>query len=407
MTWSTRVTAALIEALLLSSIAAALPPASAPFLAPSAAAAAAPPRGPSLVSSEPGSRGSAQRADTGQAPIRLLARAEALDLGQPGRAAAAGFDFGASGTASGAAPMVMALAEQLGTSTATDPFTPDKSAHLFTMSDGAQIAIYFDGTDTVFRTHVGSWSAPTTLPMCCNRHHDQSAWTRNGDTVYGITAGSTSDVAAVWKLAYSAGAVTLSSNTVWCCNAPGRVFGAYWDATNQLMHVYYEMGSTFVLNAINSSLAQVYFANGIGGSAAATDAIAGDGTSVFYYGYTSGTNVTVVKVTASASAYTQRTEVGTPQLSVDGRGGSMIWDGSELLYVINDGDSKLRLLRRHAQDTYRPTTSRRPRSPRERNPRSRARARLATWYSSIQLLPGKRTARFATSLARAGCGTLR
>jgi RHS repeat-associated protein len=247
--------------------------------------------------------------------------------------------------------MVMALAEQLGTSTATDPFMPDKSAHLFTMSDGAQLAIYWDGTDTVYRTHVGSWSAPTALSVCC--HHDQSAWTRSGDAVYGITAGTSSGVAYAWKLAYAAGTITASANQIWCCNTPGRVFGAYWDATNQLMHVYYEMGSTYVLNAINTSLAQVYVANGIGGSAAATGAIAGDGTNVFYYGYTSGTAVTVVKVTASASTYTQRIEVGTPQLSVDGRGGSMVWDGSELLYVINDGDSKLRLLRRHAQDTYR------------------------------------------------------
>jgi RHS repeat-associated protein len=285
--------------------------------------------------------------------MRLSARAPAFDFGQPGRAAAAGSDIAASGTASGAAPMVMALAEQLGTSTAIDPFTPDKSAHLFAMSDGAQIAIYFDGTDTVFRTRVGSWSAPTTLPLCCNQHHDQSAWTRNGDALYGLTSGSTAGTAIAWKLAYSGGVITLSGNQVWCCNGPGRVFGAYWDATNQLMHVYYQMGSQYVLNAINTSLTQVYFDNGAAGSAAATGAIAGEGTNVFYYGYTTGTGVTVVKVTASATAYTERTEVGTPQLSVDGRGGAMVWDGTELLYVINDGDAKLRLLRRHGQDAYR------------------------------------------------------
>ena len=164
----------------------------------------------------------------------------------------------------------------------------------------------------------------------------------------------TSDVAEAWKLTYAAGAViTVSGNPIWRCNAPGRVLsGVYWDATNQLMHAYYQMGSTYVLNAINTSLAPGLFCQryrrlkrlrpaGSPGTARTSSITA-----------TSPAPLAVVQVTASASAYTFRTELGTPTLAAAATGGSLYWDGSTMIYLANEGDAKIRVTGRSAQDSY-------------------------------------------------------
>ena len=78
----------------------------------------------------------------------------------------------------------------------------------------------------------------------------------------------------------------------------------------------------------------------------------GDGGATFFYGAASGTTLTIVRVTASSSAYVETLETGTPALGASATAGALAWDGTNVLYVANENDAKLRLTVRTAQDTY-------------------------------------------------------
>ena len=242
---------------------------------------------------------------------------------------------------------------------AADPVDKDASAHLFTMSDGARLAIYRSRNASYFRLKAhGTWGAPIDMGEW---FRTRSGWTRNGDTLFGIAASTVNDRLYIVKLAYADGQVTQSWQNIWCCDTPGYIGGVYYDAVNALVHIRYFMpfccgGQR--MEAYDAATLSVRYRIGTlayspsGADMHATMGVAGDGGATFFYGGVSGMAFTIVRVTASATGYTETIETGTPPLAAPATGGSMIWDGTRVQYVANEGDARLRLTERTAQDSY-------------------------------------------------------
>lgn len=255
-------------------------------------------------------------------------------------------------------PRVADAASDVGTSTAVDPTAADRSPHLFAMSDGARVALFYDGGALVYRIRPsgGAWGASVTL----RGSHQRSVWTRNGEVLYGGSAGPDGTF-FVWKLTYAAGAITVTAANPWSGASDGHPFGIYYDPVNDLVHVRYKMdwccGGQELQAFRGTTLAFAYGASPIyqpsGGEIDQSMGLAGAGGGTFFYGGASGTAFTFVRVEASGTGYTQTSEVGLPELDAAATGGALVWAAGEILYFVNEADQKLRLLRRHAQDTYR------------------------------------------------------
>jgi hypothetical protein len=231
------------------------------------------------------------------------------------------------------------------------------SPHIFTMSDGNLVAIYWNGTNWGYRIKTGAgWGSRTTLTSSPTGT-TTSSWCRNGDSLYGAVGGTN---ARVYRLLYNptTDAITMSSAVTGDGSMP--IIGAYWDSTNsrfwfcELLPDYgpyaYSTNATLAgmfgedLTGVNSPPAtgdpSLFTTFGLG--------------STLFLAWVQGTTVKVTRVTlgTTASATTEVAETGVPALAATGQALSGVYDGTNYVLIAQENNAKVRRSRRTAANTY-------------------------------------------------------
>lgn len=245
----------------------------------------------------------------------------------------------------------------VGTSTIQDAPKSDQAPHIFTMSDGNLVACYFDGTNGGYRIKAsGTWGAFTNFTTNPTIASSQ-VWTRNGNTLYGLMSAGGATGCQIRKLVYSAGAITdtkvATSGSGDITNVPN---GIYWDTTNSYIHAWLwtnDVGAGIILRleAWNASLVNQYTAvANIGNTNIDRTTIAGDTTSTFFISQAPNTTLSITKVVAGASSYTQTNETGVPVIT-SGTGHGSVYDGTNYLFFYTVTGA-IKMVRRTAANTY-------------------------------------------------------
>ena len=100
--------------------------------------------------------------------------------------------------------------------TVADAVNADHSPHIFTMSNGDLVAIYYDGTNFVWRSKSGgTWSAKTTITLDTGVTPPQVSYlTRNGDVIFAVVSKDPIDAthnADFFQLTYTPATHTLAT----------------------------------------------------------------------------------------------------------------------------------------------------------------------------------------------------
>jgi hypothetical protein len=230
----------------------------------------------------------------------------------------------------------------------------DNSNFIFTMSDGNVVIVYWDGTNGGYRIKsAGTWGSFVNFATIPLNNFGPQRWTRNGDTLYGLTK-ATGNFVQVRKLAYSAGSIT--QTTVSVQNSGGgsiRALAIYWDTTNSFLHIRY--ATTTSIMYIEAYDANLVFKYALSGSSAGPQDIGpqcfvGDGSSTFLL-YCGISAVVVFRYVAGASSYTT---AGTQEtgLPIEGAGQvAAVYDGTNIVLLFT-GNGKTKYFTRTAIDTY-------------------------------------------------------
>jgi RHS repeat-associated protein len=224
------------------------------------------------------------------------------------------------------------------------------------MSDGARVAIYFDGSKNGYRIlPAGSAIWGSFVQLLGNATAiEGSAFTQVGDNIYGaISPDLGGGKVSLQKLAYSGGAIGQSSAFV----AHGDfstynfVDAVYWDATNSYLHVLYALRTSgggplthLWLDAYSAALTNVIsldvlaYSSGNNASTEQRTTLAGNGSSSFILSDWTATGAGAVSaVTAGASSYTVAADGGVPGLAVDPNAGATdivaAWDGANFVFA--------------------------------------------------------------------------
>lgn len=232
-------------------------------------------------------------------------------------------------------------------------------AHIFTMSDGNEVVVYYNGTAWGYRIkNAGTWGARTGLTSSPNVPSGQ--FVQNGNIVYGAIPG-------VWayKLSYSTSThtITMSSSTSGDGNTVVPL-AAYWDGTNSRLVTFPFLpnAGVWVYSWAGSNLGlfieQMTANSPPAGNAGTTDETTwiavGDGTSTFYVAWCSGSSFLVNKIVSgtNATGTTETAETGMVNLAASCTGLDAIYDGTNIIFVANENNAKLRYASRTGTNTY-------------------------------------------------------
>jgi hypothetical protein len=241
------------------------------------------------------------------------------------------------------------------------------SSHLFHMSDGKDVAIVADGNFGVgYTIRSGtSWSALTSLGLDSSL---VSKSARNGDVLYVLAANNSNQLCDLYRLAYSAGAITVTRVQV--ADSPGGAsivpVGVYYDPTNALVHVAWlsDNPDAFIKAFNPTSLAIAYGPttivaypglnnyDDVDGSA---HQLVGDGAATMLYVISGDSGASppfdVYKVVAGASSYTVTAEA--PPTLANAEMLDAIYDGTYFwFFKNNDTSGALSSLQRTGDNTY-------------------------------------------------------
>ena len=259
------------------------------------------------------------------------------------------------------------------------PLSPPQSPHIFRMSDGYTVEIDVNTKDSGgtniwgvvvwVRDPSGAWvGAGTQLvgsDLGTASATEHSVWTRHGDTIFG--ASSNSGNGFIHRIDYTGGGSFTQTNLA--LGVTFYLYAPYYDATNDLLHLYYftsrSTASTGRLSARNpATLAEVYQTAAAQPNAISTFGypddwnfvdVDGDGTGAFFLcaGNDTGGTPRVFRITAGPSSYSVAQESGIPA-----SGGTFIapihcrWDGTSLHLFGTTAHNQLSVIRRLAQDSY-------------------------------------------------------
>jgi len=236
--------------------------------------------------------------------------------------------------------------------------------HVFRMSDASEIAIYSDtnlGLAYAIKTGIG-WGSPHALAGPADQRH--SAWTRDGDTLYGLTGPEfCSGPTEIHKLVYAAGTVTDTMAQVavstFCTSLE---YGIYFDHANNLVHIWYEQQTTpsEQLAAYDTALARKYAATVAPTSVGCGDyatAVGGDGGALFFLFSVPACDQGIKspelqRVVAGASAYTVTQETGVATGASHFFNAAMVWDGAHVLLVAKQDNAGIYVNTRTGPDAY-------------------------------------------------------
>lgn len=239
----------------------------------------------------------------------------------------------------------------------------NQTAHIWRMSDGNKVAVYFNGTNFGYRIYSGgSWGAFTSLSTLPATGVDLGgAGCRKGDTLF-FGSGSNTVSLRVAKMVYSGGSLTVTYTSDTADTAP--VFALYYDSTQDDIHVLFRLSDVgcYIRNFNVSDLAST-IASAVTGAPADSGAnqkynwyaLAGNGTSTFYAVMGSAVGSTAIAITQlvwGGATYTQTAETGVTAMAANVAGLDACYDGTNIIIVANENNAKLRRMTRTAANTY-------------------------------------------------------
>ena len=252
--------------------------------------------------------------------------------------------------------------------TVQDAVNADHSPHVFTMSNGDLVAIYYNGTNLVWRSKSGgSWSAATTITLDTGVTPPQVSYlTRNGDTIFAVASKDPIDASHngdSFQLTYNTATHTLATTNKSLDAADGNekaagigyISGA--SANNQVQMLHGNAAGNFCtvqqLN-VNPTIVGTDVSPTMGDlRTSANTGVITDGATTTYliYSYaSSGSNRFKVERCVTTSASTTVESPPAPAAAPTGIAG--VYDGTNYTFIINEGNAKLRYLTRTGANTY-------------------------------------------------------
>lgn len=235
-------------------------------------------------------------------------------------------------------------------------------AQIFTMADGNLVAIYYSLGSTGWGYRIksgGSWGSRTALTGTPNSQ--RGMWRQSGDNIFGAVSGSTGVDFITYKLAYASSAITQTNNDTGD-NVP--VLGVYLDNTRVYVVIeltsagvyLYAFAQSNITTAPTIAAAQITAGSPpASGNVQSQWAVVGDGGATFYIAWFASASSTfnVASIVAGASAITTQTaETSVPATAAAGLGLDAIWDGTNIVFLVNQNNAALRWARRTAANTY-------------------------------------------------------
>lgn len=242
--------------------------------------------------------------------------------------------------------------------TAAAALSQTGSPKIFTMSDGYEVAVYFNGTNWGYRIKApgGSWGGRTALTSSPT---GVGVFLQSGNTIMGVV-GTT---VTVYKLVYSTGTNTITQSNTANGDTGCQVLAAYIDGTNSRL-VFLEgipSAGVWLYSVAISNLGM--FSEQMTANSPPTSftsstcdhwAFVGDGTSTCFAVWAESSTVKVNRISSgtTAAATTETAESNVNNLAAASGGLTAIFDNSYVIIVANENGGKIRRSRRSAQDTY-------------------------------------------------------
>lgn len=253
------------------------------------------------------------------------------------------------------------------TLTVQDAVNADHSPHIFTMSNGDLLTIYYNGTNLVWRSKSGgSWSAATTITLDTGVTPPQVSYlTRNGDVIFAVVSKDPIDASHngdFFQLTYNTGTHTLATTNKQLDAADGAekaagigyISGA--SANNQVQVLHGNAAGNFAtiqqLNVNPTIFGTDQVPTMMDYRSSARTGLVTDGTTVNYLIYAIAASGTAFKVERFATSSATDNVESPPAPAANLAGVTAVWDGTNYVFIANEGGAKLRYLIRTGTNTY-------------------------------------------------------
>lgn len=251
--------------------------------------------------------------------------------------------------------------------TVQDAVAADHSPHIFTMSNGDLVTIYYDGTNWVWRSKSGgSWSAKTTIALDTGTTPPKISYlTRNGDALYGYVSTDPIDAthnADSFQFAYTTSTHTLSTSNKQTDAGDGNekaggigfISGA--SANNQVQILHSNSAGSFATvqqQNVNPTIVGTDIATTFTDfRSTARSGVLTDGASTTYLIYGIAATGTAFKVERIVTTGTTSTVESPTAPAANLIGIAGVWDGTNFLFIANENNGKIRALTRTGTNTY-------------------------------------------------------
>src|SRR6185437_12630805 len=251
--------------------------------------------------------------------------------------------------------------------TVADALNADHSPHVFTMSNGDLLTIYYDGTNFVWRSKSGgSWSAKTTITLDTGVTPPQVSYlTRNGDVIFAVASKdpiAASHNADFFQLTYTPATHTLATTNKQLDAADGSekaagigyISGA--TANNQVQVLHGNAAGSFAtvqqLNVNPTIYGTDQVPTMMDYRSSARTGLVTDGTTTTYLIYAIASTGTAFKVERFATSSATDNVESPPAPAANLAGVTAVYDGSNYVFIANENNAKLRYLIRTGTNTY-------------------------------------------------------
>ena len=253
------------------------------------------------------------------------------------------------------------------TLTVQDAVNADHSPHIFTMSNGDLLTIYYDGTNLVWRSKSGgSWVAATTITLDTGVTPPQVSYlTRNGDTIFAVVSKDPIDASHngdFFQFTYNTATHTLATTNKQLDAADGAEkaagigYTSGGSANNQVLALHGNAAGNFAtiqqLNVNPTIFGTDQVPTMMDYRSSARTGLVTDGTTVNYLIYAIAATGTAFKVERFATSSATDNVESPPAPAANLAGVTAVWDGTNYVFVANENNAKLRFLTRTGTNTY-------------------------------------------------------
>ena len=261
------------------------------------------------------------------------------------------------------------------TLTVADAVAADHSPHVFTMSNGDLLTIYYDGTNLVWRSKSGgAWSAKSTITLDTGVTPPQVSYlTRNGDTIFAFVSRDPIDAthnADNLQLTYTTATHTLAVTNKSLDAADGNEkaagigYTSGASANNQVLALHGNAAGNFAtvqqLN-VNPTIVGTDQSPTMGDlRTSANSGVITDGATTTYLIYSyAATGASRFKVERIVTSVNGTTVESPPAPAATPSGIAGVYDGTNYVFLINEGNAKVRYLMRTGTNAASRSTRRR------------------------------------------------